>query len=798
MTTSIDPVLLARISGEFTTLGTQLGVLGRDLELLREQVAAGSTEIQRDPGLSVTRGAPLPGAGRASGEPSAPVSASPVPGGQPFGAPGASVSGSSVSEGTGGRSSGVPGADVPGSSVPSGTDEQPLGGPSAPEPGRSVTGGQTSGAPGETGSGASGGPVAGPSSEATGSSMSGGSRFEPAPSGAVPPVPPWPGHAPTAGMPVPPPQPVYAPRFTQPPGGAWGGGAPWPQNAQAPMRGAVPPRPPVPPRVRPPVPHTPWWQRDGVISRILALAGVAVTLIGVAMLLVLAAQAGFFGPVPRVVAGAIFSVALVGAGVRVFGRTGGRVGGIALAVTGIAGAYLDVVAVTAIYHWLHPVLGLAVAFGVAAAGVGLATQWRSQPFAVLVVLAAAALSPVLTTRLVLLAFLIVLQFACVSVQLTRNWPYLHVARTLPAVLATFAFAAGAILGTPTAQERSWVLVAAAAVAVVGIAGTIVVVRRRADDVTASLTMAAALVPILVAPGMYEQRLVTVSVAAVAAAVLLLVAAVSTVPKLNAAVRVPGHTALVAAVAGAIALLEVCVGATETRTLPAALFLVAIAFLGVAGQRTSCAAAGIGVAFAVLGGLALLNVASPEILAAQHRSEANLGVATVLGAVLALGVVAVALWCARRLPGASAGSAWQWITASLAGLYAVTATTVSIGVATGTPNGFLVGHSAATILWMAAATGALLFGLRELAAAPAVAKLALGSGLLVTAAALAKLFLFDLATLDGLVRVAAFLVVGILLLLAGTRYARAFADIGTRRDPAAPSDTTRQEKPDDGR
>jgi uncharacterized membrane protein len=113
---------------------------------------------------------------------------------------------------------------------------------------------------------------------------------------------------------------------------------------------------------------------------------------------------------------------------------------------------------------------------------------------------------------------------------------------------------------------------------------------------------------------------------------------------------------------------------------------------------------------------------------------------------------------------------------------VTVATVSIGVAAGTPNGFLVGHSAATILWMAGATGALLFGLRKLAAAPAVAKLALGSGLPVTAAALAKLFLFDLATLDGLVRVAAFLIVGILLLLAGTRYARAFADAGTQRQP----------------
>ncbi|MBF6334746.1 DUF2339 domain-containing protein [Nocardia abscessus] len=577
-------------------------------------------------------------------------------------------------------------------------------------------------------------------------------------------------------MPVPPPQPAYAPRFA-PPGGAWGG-APWPPNAQGPMPGAVPPRPPVPPRATPSAPHTPWWQRDGVISRILALAGVGVTLIGVAMLLVLAAQAGFFGPVPRVVAGAVFSVALVGAGMRVFGRSGGRVGGIALAATGIAGAYLDVVAVTAIYHWLHPVLGLAVAFGVAATGVALAMQWRSQPFAVLVVLAAAALSPVLTTRLVLLAFLIVLQSACVPVQLTRNWPYLHVARTLPAVLATFAFITAAVVGTPDAGERATLLVAAAAVALVGLAGTIVVVRHRPDDLTAALTMAAALVPVLIAPGMFEERAVAVAVASIAAAVLILVAAVSTVPKLNAAARIPGHTALVAAVAGSIALLEACVGATETRTLPTALFLVALTFLGVAGQRISRPAAGIGAAFAVLGGFALLNIAGPEVLASQHRSEANLGVATVLGAVLALGVVAVALWCARRLAGSAAGTEWQWITASVAGLYAVTATTVSIGVATGTPNGFVIGHSAATILWMAAATGALLFGLRRLAAAPAVAKLALGSGLPVTAAALAKLFLFDLATLDGLVRVAAFLVVGILLLLAGTRYARAFADAGT--------------------
>ncbi|GAA5102908.1 DUF2339 domain-containing protein [Nocardia iowensis] len=513
-----------------------------------------------------------------------------------------------------------------------------------------------------------------------------------------------------------------------------------------------------------------------MISRLLAVAGVAVTLIGVVMLLVLAAQAGFFGPVPRVVAGALFSAGLVAAGMRVVGRTGGRVGGIALAATGIAGAYLDVVAVTTIYHWLLPAIGFAVALGVAAIGVALAMRWQSQPFAVLVVVGAAVLSPVLTTELALLAFLIVLQLAFLPVQLVRDWPYLHVVRTLPAVLASFLFVASAILGGFSADERPLLLIAAAAVAVVGLAGTVSVVRRRPTDVTASLMFALATVPMLAAPGMYStDRPIAALIAGIFATVLLAVAGTALVPKVAAVTKLPGHTAVVAAVAGSIALLEVCVSVTDPRTLPTAWFLVALAFLGLAGQRRSGVTAGIGATFAVLGVFAFLTVAGPEVLASQQRSEANLGVATVLGAVLALAVVAVAVWCARQLPGLRNTAELQWIAASIAGLYSVTAATVSIGVATGAADGFLTGHSAATILWMTAATAALFYGLRNLGKATAVAKLALGSGLLVTAAALAKLFLFDLATLDGLVRVAAFLAVGVLLLIVGTRYARAFAE-----------------------
>ncbi|WP_433757685.1 DUF2339 domain-containing protein [Nocardia sp. CA-135398] len=556
---------------------------------------------------------------------------------------------------------------------------------------------------------------------------------------------------------------------------------PRPGGAVPPWRGgggAVPPG--VPPRWGAGgAGKTPWWQQEGMISRVLAVAGVGVTLIGVVMLLVLAAQAGFFGPVPRVVAGGVFSAALIGGGARVFGRAGGRVGGISLAATGIAGAYLDVVAVTAIYGWLHPVVGLAVALGVAAGGVGLAMRWQSQPLAVLVVAGAALLSPFVTSGLVLLAFLIVLQLTCVPVQLIRDWPFLHVVRTVPAVLATLLAIAIAAVDDPAQSRVHWLLAAAVAIAAIGVIGGLLVVRRRSGDIVAALTFALSTVPLLAAPVMFERHSATY-VAAVHAAVLLTVAAMWMVPKLRELVRIPGSIAFVAAIAGSFALLEACVGVTRVQTLPIALFLVALCYLGLAGQQRSRSTAAIGAAFTLVATMVFFGTVTPEALATQRLAHERLGIATALGAVLAFAVIVVALWCARRLPGMTTGGTDEsmlFVVASIAGLYAVTAAAVSIGIATGSADGFIIGHSAATILWMAAATAALFFGLRNLSRSAAVAKLALGSGLLVTAAALAKLFLFDLATLDGLVRVAAFLVVGVLLLLAGTRYARAFAEAG---------------------
>ncbi|MFC9475373.1 DUF2339 domain-containing protein [Nocardia sp. NPDC056952] len=557
-------------------------------------------------------------------------------------------------------------------------------------------------------------------------------------------------------------------------------------------------------------PRVPWWQREGVISRVLAVAGVGVTLVGVLMLLVLAAQAGFFGPVARVGAGAGLSVVLVGLGWRVFGRPGGRVGGIALVATGIAGLYLDVVAMTGYYRWVPGEVGLAAALAVALIGVGVAVRWQSQPLAVGVVVGAAVLSPALTTELMLLGFLVVLQAAGVPVQMRRAWPVLHVARTLPVVLAVLGMAAfsgieRAISGT-AAEQRQGLLVAAIACAVVGLVGALLAVRRRPDDITASITIALTALPVLAVAVLFD-RMASASITAALAAVLLGLAATAVIPRLTgvgpaattprsanapdagdvrpvAVWRIARHTALVAGLTGAVALSQTCVAATSghPRLLPTTLFAAGLGFLAVAAVSRTRVAAGLGIAFAVLGGLVMLATATPETLALQGLAERELDVATAVAAMVGLGVAAMVAWTVPRLPrcddpGLVTG---VWIAVSIAGLYYVLVAAVSLGVSLGGADGFIVGHSLATIVWMVVATGALFFGLRRLASSPAVAKVCLVSGLLVAAAALAKLFLFDLATLSGLVRVTAFLAVGILLLLTGTRYARAFAEAAPSR------------------
>ncbi|WP_179273427.1 MULTISPECIES: DUF2339 domain-containing protein [unclassified Rhodococcus (in: high G+C Gram-positive bacteria)] len=523
----------------------------------------------------------------------------------------------------------------------------------------------------------------------------------------------------------------------------------------APPRGpVVAPRPPAPPR-------EPWWQRDGVISRLLAVAGAGVTLVGVVMLLVLAAQAGWFGPPLQVAAGAVFSLALIGAGVRVFGRSGGRIGGIALAATGIAGLYLDVLATSVLYGWLDPMIGLIAAFGIAAAGTALAVQWKSQPMAVLILAGVAVCGPVLTDGLdlTLIAFLIATYVASFPAQIGRNWQLLQVVRTVPLVGAVLAAIASADLSGSTGDLR--LLLVVVSVAVVGIGTSLELLRRNVSDVVATVMIALTSLPVLVSADVFDRG------ATVALQLVLAAAAVTIVVLVN---WLPVHARITVAVIGALATLQAAVESTTLEIRPVVLFAVALALIAVAHSTRSALAYTMGSAFGVIGALMFVSVSPPQALLDSDHAVGSVGIA--VGGILLAATVFAFVYVLVELKLVDDGLQALGIVSGLLALYGLTAATVTLGIGIGgETTGFTAGHTAATIEWMIAAFALLAFGLRSVTHA----HLALLAGLSLTAAAIAKLFLFDLVALDGLFRVIAFIAVGLLLLIAGTRYAKVFAD-----------------------
>ena len=146
------------------------------------------------------------------------------------------------------------------------------------------------------------------------------------------------------------------------------------------------------------------------------------------------------------------------------------------------------------------------------------------------------------------------------------------------------------------------------------------------------------------------------------------------------------------------------------------------------------------------------------------------VTAVAASALILALAAALLVAGGRLgwirPDASRAAIWVPI--GLIGLYGAAGIVVNAALLVApTSAGFTAGHAIVTVSWTVGALVLLARGLRR----PALRV----AGLVLVAAAVAKLVLFDLVALDGLARVAAFLGAGLVLLAAGTRYARLVAE-----------------------
>ncbi|WP_158017619.1 DUF2339 domain-containing protein [Mycobacterium basiliense] len=529
---------------------------------------------------------------------------------------------------------------------------------------------------------------------------------------------------------------------------------------------AAPPRPyPAPPPRQEPPPRTaqptpPAARDSGWIGKLLAVAGVAVTLIGVALLLVLAAQAGLLRPQIRVAGGTLLSMALVGVGARLRGRPGGRIGAIALAATGIAAAYLDVIALTTIYQWVPAPIGLALAAVVGGAGLTLARRWDSEYLSALVLIPLIGLAPVITggADLLLVCFMLALSAAALPVQLGKDWIWLHTARIAATTLPLLA-----ALVVAGKHEHSWLLGGACGIAaILAITGAVMVLPGTRNVTALALLTATGTLPALTAAVAVDRAFSAVLAAALAAALLTIVA-------VGGPPRIVGQIwSSWAAISTLVAVTVACNGYVEGPVLLALAVIVALA------GRHDDLARWIAAGFGLIGTGLFYSYAPLHALLRATVLPSPISVSTLAASLLVLAfAVVMSRACVdvgrqnpdiRRLLGAGTGALI---------VYAITAFTVTAGVLVGgTAAGFLAGHMAATICWIGLAAALFSYALRRADRKRRTAPIT--AGLALTAAATTKLFLFDLATLDGIFRVAAFIVVGLVLLGMGTGYARSLA------------------------
>lgn len=503
---------------------------------------------------------------------------------------------------------------------------------------------------------------------------------------------------------------------------------------------------------------------EGWIGKVLAVAGVAVTLIGVVLLLVLAAQAGILRPEIRVGAGALLAAALVAVGCRINSRDGGRVGGIALAATGIAAAYFDVLAVTTIYEWIAAPVGLVLAAAVGGGGLTLARRWDSEHLGLLVLVPLIALAPVLTegVTLLLVSFMLALSAATLLVQLGKDWLWLHAARTAAVTLPLLAALAGAAFD----GDHDLLLAGACGVAaLLSLAGALLVLPQTTRRAAMALLTAAGVAPVLCVSATADRVVASLMIAALAAALLAIVLSGQWLPAVSGVVR-----QIWSALSAVSALIAVTVAFDGEVAAP--LLLAMAAVVAVAGRHDDVARWS-ALGFAVFGGGLYIAYAPPSMLLRAVAISGPDAVAVLVSSLLSIAAAAAIArsWSGGTGLGDDTVRA-LWAGAAAVATYAVTVFSVTAGVMIGgTGGGFFGGHVAATVCWIGAA--AALFGYA--ARRPKAERTPfLGAGLALVSAAMAKLFLFDLGTLDGIFRVTVFLVAGLILLGIGAGYARLLA------------------------
>jgi hypothetical protein len=239
-------------------------------------------------------------------------------------------------------------------------------------------------------------------------------------------------------------------------------------------------------------------------------------------------------------------------------------------------------------------------------------------------------------------------------------------------------------------------------------------------------------------------------------------------------RTGGAATIVRSIWAALAAVSALIAVTVAFDGPVAgPVLLAMAVVVVVAGRRSGVARWCAIGFGVAGGLFYLAYAPPSFLVEATELSTPIAASTLIASLL---LVAWAVAIAWSWP-----ADWSWVSAAVVALYATTTFTVTAGVLFGgEEQGFLAGHVAATLCWIILAAAVLRYAAKV---SRAERSLPIGGGMALVAAAVAKLFLFDLGTLDGIFRVVVFIAVGLVLLGMGTGYARLLAQQDSREGQA---------------
>ncbi|MGC5248646.1 DUF2339 domain-containing protein [Gordonia sp. DT219] len=516
----------------------------------------------------------------------------------------------------------------------------------------------------------------------------------------------------------------------------------------------------------------------GLIGKLLAGAGVAITLVGVVLLLVLAAQAGLLRPELRVAGGAMLAAILVGVGVWIGRDAGKRSGASALVATGIAAALFDALAITTIYHWAPDYVSLILAAAIAAGGLGVARWWDSQTLALMVGVPVLVFAPIITGGVdaVLVGFMLCVAASALWIQLGRNWTALFAVNTAATTVPLlFVIADGHHYRT---DDIRWFFVLALMLNVLlALGSTLALLGSSSRPLLITLIAMASVVPMLGAEYLAGDVVAAMMLAATALTVIVLTFVSGTVRGVTHAVRTVWLTsASVTAAAALIAILDgrgiliglagiglvVAVAACVTTEFALPMRIIATVFTAVA-------------LFASLPFGALNRLLVNSSLTVTEQAQ------LVIVAAVSLAAVAVLTWSwSQNRPEAELHTIGT--VGALISLGLVTEICVGLGGALsgGSDSGFRAGHAVATIVWVATAAAGLVWARHR---SGPVRTLTVTVSLAVIAAAVAKLFLFDLAALDGLFRVIAFIVVGLLLLSLGVVYAQSLNSTDGRRTAA---------------